>query len=119
MRQWAYHKAGAAHRNGTSATVEGGREWITWALAIAGLLLIGVSIVSWHHWYETRVMTRAEIHEVVKRLDEGCRPIMRARFRDRIVEGGRPLTRSEVHALADGIRDCHRINEQMLGLVQD
>ena len=119
MRQWTTHKAGVARRIGTSVAVEKDRDWVTWTLAITGLLLVGVSIMGWHHWYETRVLTRAEIHDVVMRLDEGCRPIMRARFRDSIVEEGRPLTRSEVHALADGIQDCHRINEQMLGLVQD
>jgi CO/xanthine dehydrogenase FAD-binding subunit len=86
------------------------------AIGAAGVGAILLTLAGVENWSMGQPSTRSEVSQVVAKLTPACRPILQTRFKQKIVQEGRPLTRREVDGLADGIRDCDRIDQQVSGL---
>jgi len=85
-------------------------------ITFGGMAMMAASLVGYHSWAMAQPSTRGEVSQAIAKLEPACKPIVQARFRARLVDEGRPLTRSEVKDITKGIRDCDTIDQQIAGL---
>lgn len=111
---------GAPRRNPESQSSELSRSgYRQVGIGVGALMAVVLSLAGFDHWTMGRPSTRHEVSEQVEKLEPACRPILQARFKQKLVIEGRPLTRREVHRLAEGIEDCAGIDQQVAGLNGD
>lgn len=85
-------------------------------IGIGALVLLVLVIGSIQQWSRRQIPSKAEVQQIVSRMDPACKTIVQARFRDKLVRDGRPLTRGEVDDMTSGIVNCAAIDQQMSGL---
>ena len=85
-------------------------------IGLGGLVSIILGIMVFEGWSMGQPSTRHEVSQTVAKLQPACRPILQTRFKQKLVQVGRPLTRREVDGLAEGIEDCDEIDQQVAGL---
>lgn len=81
------------------------------ALGIVILLLWTASA-----WSASQPSTQRDVRDSLAAVDPACRPVVADRLRARITKEARPLTRREVSQVADEVRGCAAIGEQLQGL---
>ncbi len=83
----------------------------------AGFLVAVLMVVAgFHHLARAQTASRNDVHGIVSKLPDECQSLMELKFRARLVDEGRPLTRGEVADLAKDVRNCDQINDQIDGL---
>jgi HAMP domain-containing protein len=87
-----------------------------WTLVAAALLGLLAMVAAYNSWSSGRTASRSDVATAMGSLDPSCRPLVAARMRDRLIREGRPLERGEVSGLAQGLRDCADIGQQLAGL---
>lgn len=85
-------------------------------MGLGGLFAVVLALTGVEQWTMGKPSTRDEVSRAVANLPVACRPILQARFKQKLVQEGRPLTRREVGGLTGGIEDCDRIDQQVAGL---
>lgn len=86
-----------------------------WVIGSATLLL-AVMVAGYDGWWSTTTASRTDVASAMGALDPACRPVVAARFKDKIVREGRPLDRGEMRDLVGGVHDCAQIDQQIAGL---
>lgn len=112
--------AAPERQSGSSHAVESWRPTQrSVVVALSALAMILTILAALHQWNLRQIPSRSEVRKAVSRLEPACKPILQARFRDRLIREGRPLTRGEVDELTSGIQDCEKIDQQMNGLQEE
>lgn len=85
-------------------------------LGVGSLVAILLVAAGFHHLARAQTASRNDVQGIVSKLPDECQSLMELKFRARLVDEGRPLTRGEVTDLAKDVRNCDLINDQIDGL---